>query len=218
MSRENLLAGLPTEQRLALAYAPMASRDLLLGLFAFDARCAAILRGASEPLLGQLQLAWWREQLAAPIVRRPSGEPLLNLLNSWEGEEPALVALAEAWEILLDPPPLGIAKMKEFAEARGQAWAAAARLSGCEAHARSAGLAGRDWALTDLALRVSDREERIGVQDLLSSRDWSNPGLPRALRPLAVLHGLARRSQGVRPLLAGRTSLVLAVRLGMFGR
>ena len=42
--------------------------------------------------------------------------------------------------------------------------------------------------------------------------------LPRQLRTLAVLHGLARRRRGAMPLLEGPLALAAALRIGMIGR
>jgi phytoene synthase len=218
MDSDLIHALLPIEQRLSLVYATGSARDRLLGLLAFDSRCAAIVRSAREPLLGQMQLAWWREQLARVPQTRPVGEPLLGHLQCWRGEEGALVALAEGWELLLDAPPLPQSAIARFADARAEAWVAMARLAGCREQAAQVVRGARNWALADLAARVAHPDEREAAQALIARQDWSALRLPRALRPLVVLHGLARRSGGARPLLDGGGAFALAVRLGLFGR
>ena len=60
---DSLLLGLTPLHRLALAYAPAASRGAWLGFLALDMRLAAIVRAAREPMIGQIKLAWWRERL-----------------------------------------------------------------------------------------------------------------------------------------------------------
>jgi 15-cis-phytoene synthase len=159
------LALLPTEQRLAAAYTGAAQRPVLLGFFALDARLAAIARGASEPLLGQIQLAWWRDQLALPAALRPAGEPLLALLGAWQGEEACLAGLVDGWELLLDPGSLDSAALATHAEARARCWAALARLVDASALASEAQRAGRNWALADLAaqLAAASRAPRPGA-------------------------------------------------------
>jgi phytoene synthase len=86
---------IPPLQRLALAYAPAKSRAPLIALFALDARLADIVRHAHEPMLAQLRLAWWREQLTGGSGGPASGDPLLALLREWLGSDdwPAAVAV-----------------------------------------------------------------------------------------------------------------------------
>ena len=76
MNEREFLSALPVERRLALAYAPANSRGLWLGLFALDARLGAVVQAAHEPLLAQIKLAWWRDELAKPLAARALGEPL----------------------------------------------------------------------------------------------------------------------------------------------
>jgi phytoene synthase len=65
MDFSQLAATLPIERRLALAYAPGRARAATLGLFALDAALGNLVRAAREPLLGQMRLAWWREELGS---------------------------------------------------------------------------------------------------------------------------------------------------------
>jgi phytoene synthase len=211
------LATLPTEQRLALAYSGSAQRHVLLGFFALDSRLAGIVRGASEPLLGQVQLAWWRDQLALPPQLRPRGEPLLALLEAWRDEADSLSGLVDGWELMLGDAPLAATALAGHAEARAQACAALARLVGAPAHAAEALRAGRSWALADLATRLGNEAERAAAFELADRQDWRPARLPRGLRPLTVLHGLARRRRGRAELLDGPLALGAALRLGLFG-
>lgn len=212
------LATLPTEQRLALAYAKKAQQQVICGLLALDARLAGIVRGASEPLLGQIQLAWWRDQLSLPGAMRPRGEPLLALLQAWQGAESALCGLVDGWELLLGENTLESAAFSGHAEARANAWTALARLVGAQEQADDAQCAARNWGLVDLAIRLGQSEERSIVQKLVDQQDWAAARLPRSLRPLAVLYGLAQRRRGRAELLDGPLALATALRLGLFGR
>lgn len=211
------LATLPTEQRLALAYTGSAQRQVLLGFFALDARLAGIVRGTSEPLLGQVQLAWWRDQLALPPQLRPRGEPLLALLEPWRDEADSLSGLVDGWELLLESDQLDSAALAGHAEARAKACAALARLAGAPDHADEAQRTGRNWALADLAIRLGNETERSAAFELADRQDWRPARLPRGLRPLTVLHGLARRRRGRAELLDGPLALGAALRLGLFG-
>lgn len=211
------LDDLPVEQRLALAYAPAASQGLFRALFALDARLAGVVRGAREPLLAQLRLAWWRERLSAETAAgEPQGEPLLGALAPLVAVGSGLAGLVDGWEALLMADELDEAVVEGFAAGR----IAALDQLGAAVAPDTAGevaRAGRNWALADLASRVSAPSERALVLQLAAGQDWRRPALARAMRPLAVLHGLARRHRGHRPLVDGPISLLAAIRLGVIG-
>ena len=79
---------------------------------------------------------------------------------------------------------------------------------------------GQSWALADIAAHLSDPREREAVLALVRAQDWRWQRLPRLLRPLAVLHGLAARTdwqnQGSVSLTPG--ALLVAIRIGITGR
>ena len=208
---------IPPLQRLALAYAPAKSRGPLIALFALDARLADIVRHAHEPMLAQLRLAWWREQLAGGSGGPASGDPLLALLREWPGQGAALAGLADGWEAMTGPPPLPSSAFLALAEARGQGFAALADSPDLAAIALCMG---RAWALTDIAAHLSDARERETVLALVRKQDWRWQRLPRKLRPLAVLHGLAARTNWLKnePVALSPAALLAAIRIGITGR
>lgn len=215
-----LIGTLPMMQRLALSYAPAAARLPTLALLALDRRLAGIVRHSHEPMLAQLRLSWWREQLAGDAAAWPEGEPLLTALRSWRGAHGGLSPLVDGWEILTGPAPLPEATLEEFGQARGEAFAALAGVLGAARHGAAAHHLGRGWALADLAAHVSHPVERATAHELAARGKVAGLRLPRRLRPLAVLHGLAQRR-----LRHGETgdalspgALVLALRLGLLGR
>lgn len=214
-----LIEELPVLQRLALAYAPAPVRSATLALFALDARLAAILRAAREPMLAQLRLAWWREQLGTDAAAWPGGDPLLAILRGWEGELPALRALADGWEAMTGAAPLPAEALLALADARGDAFAALARLAGVEEQSAAARQTGTAWALADLAARLTHPDERSLARELAQAKAVRGVVLPRRLRPLVVLHGLAVRS--LRQEDGAATSpgdMLAALRLGLLGR
>lgn len=217
---DDLRETLPAMQRLALAYAPRSARDATLALLALDTRLAGVLRGASEPMLAQIRLAWWRDMLGRKAEERPSGEPLVALLALWGDEAAGLVALIDGWEALTEPELLDAGAMRGFCGGRGTAWAALARAVGCPSAQEAARSAGEGWALVDLAARLSAPEERDMASRLIAQHDWRPVALPRALRPLAVLHGIAARAakRGGPIGEAGRSVVLSAMRIGLFGR
>ncbi|MCB2065424.1 MAG: hypothetical protein KDE15_02145 [Erythrobacter sp.] len=206
-SHPSLIDTLPLPQRLALSYASRRAQPPVLALLALDARLAGIVRADGEPMIAQIKLAWWRDRLRQPPADWPQGEPLLALLaTSGMATEP-LAGLVDGWEVLLadtlDPAA--------FAEGRAQGWAALDPAAAQPA---------REWALVDLALNLGTADEAAAVRDLARAQPWDRARLPAAMRPLAVLHGLARRAlhgDGAE-LLAGPAAMLLAMRLGIFGR
>lgn len=192
-------ATLAPEVRLALAYAPAAVRPLQLAAFALDARLAGIVGSAREVLIAQIKLAWWRERLAEQPEARPVGEPLLAALAAWQGPTDPLIALVDGWEAMLDPEHPA---PNELARSRAELGAGLAIQAGVPLAAEAGGAALRAWSLAT-----------CGVSDPAACGR-----LPRALRALAVLQGLARRRGGDLPLLDGPLALAAAIRLGMVGR
>lgn len=212
---------LPLPQRLAVNYAPARRRTATAAMLALDARLGELLARASEPLLAQMRLAWWRDELGKPAADRPRGDPVLDAIGaSWNGEEDALKGLVDGWEQLVAEPPLDDAALEVFVAARAGAFAALARLAGHGAAADDARAAGRLWALADFAANASDPREHSGAIERARDAAGPVPAMPRALRPLAVLAGLGRRAvaRGGGKLVAGRADILVAMRLGMFGR
>ncbi len=209
---------LPVQQRLALAYATRGSRAPLTLLFALDQRLASIVRNSREPMLAQLRLAWWRESLAGGAAQGGRGaDPLLALVSHWSGPLAPLAALADGWEGLTGSAPLPQSTFVQLAEARAGAFAA---LAPGEPAASTAHRMGLGWALVDIAAHLSDPRERETVLVLARSQNWRWQRLPRGLRPLAVLHGLA--AQAIRmetPVMSSGPGMLLrAMRIGLTGR
>lgn len=215
------IGGLPISDQLALAYSPAGIRPAFLCLMTLDQRLSQIIGQIGEPLLAQMRLAWWRDELSKPPEARAKGEPLLAAIGTiWRSEESALRALVDGWEELLAEPPLPARAAENFARGRAGAFAAVARIAGtpdCEAQVM---LAGQRWALADLAAKTSDTDEKADVVAAGRALGDHPARLPRAMRPLLVLDGLARASlaAGGAPLMQGRRNLLAAMRLGLFGR
>ena len=213
------IESLPAAQKVALGYAPLRVRPVYAAMFALDVHCAHLLRRASEPMLAQMRLTWWREALGRPADERARGSPLLASLSAWAGEEDALAGLVAGWEYLIGASPLPITDLERFASHRADAFAGLARLLDRGAMAHAARAAGFRWALADLAQGLSDPAERAGVVELAAQTGTAPIRLSANLRPVAVLDGLARRAiaRGGAPLLADRISALAALRIGMLG-
>lgn len=212
--------GLPPLVRLACAYAPPAIRADTVALFALDARLAGIVRQHREPMLAQLRLAWWRDTLTKPAAQRPTGEPLLGLLGAATGEGCDLVALVDGWEALLGEDGPGGDALADFARGRAQGWVWLARAAGAAVSVGEVRRAGQEWAVADLLGWAVEADRRGLTASSGPDLAWTAIDWPRALRPLAILHGLAlrahRRNAHGRP--DGIGAFACAVRLGLFGR
>jgi phytoene synthase len=206
-SLRDLRESLPPAPRLALAYAPAAARGEWLALLAFDARLAGIVLRSREPMLAQLRFAWWREQLASEVPPL-GGEPLLELLAGWRDHRSALTGLVDGWEASLDADADRQQSTAGLAAARGSALAALATRIGCGEACSEADRAAREWTMAEYGGLSTQFAGLVPVR------------LPRPLRPLAILHGLAARStrSGRSDLLERPTDLVVAVRIGLLGR
>ena len=217
MDSDDLTAALPLERRLALSYAPGSARAATLALFAFENALETLLRTTREPLLGQLRLAWWRDELVKPAPTRARGEPVLAALATFDDAAGSLQVLVDGYEALLGEAPLSATTFGEFTAARGESCALLAHAVGAAAAADQAREAGMQWALSDLGIRISDPREQAVVQSLADACNWRDVPLPRSLRPLRVLNGLAIRTRGKAPLLARRRDMLTAFRLGLLG-
>ena len=195
-----MLDTLPPPWRLAVAYAPAATRDQWLTFLALDTRLGQIVRSAREPMLAQMKLAWWRDRLAQRAEAWPKGEPLLAALACWQDGHGALSGLVDGWEALLGDEPQPEALM-------------AGRAAACVAMGgEGAGEMARAWALADAAGLIGGG----AVAGLIAAQDWRRQRLPRAMRPLVILHGMAAHGRGD-PVKMQKIPLFTLMRLGLFG-
>lgn len=187
---QDLIDGLPPLERLAASYAPAATRPLWIGYFALEQRLADAAREGRDGIMIQLRLAWWRDRLGEDAARWPKGEPLLAALGPWNSARDALAGLVDGYEAL----HVGEEGPAALDAARVGVMAALAQLS----------------HVTDIApVEQAAREWRGLVPPSLPA-----PGLPRAMRPLALLRGMALREDGASPL----RRFLAAMRLGLLGR
>ena len=198
-------------ERLAIAYAPATSRARYRALLGLDATLRRIALSAREPLPAQLRLAWWRDACAR--LNEAQGHPVLEALRErWPHDPATLVALVDGWEELVAADDF-VGAAETLAMARGAALAACAGAS--EGDARDAA---RAWTLAALSHHAPGDSAREQMRATV--RQLPAPLLPRALRPLAVLAGLARRAVDADrvELIGDRWSPLVAMRLGIFGR
>lgn len=181
---------------------------------------ADVVATSSDPALGAIRLAWWRERLEELDSGAATAEPRLRAIASQlltrgaAGKE--LSKLEDAWLPLLEPFPWGEGQA-EGLRLRGRIlFGIGARLLAGDP--RDAEDAGALWSLADGAHHCSDPQSSEFL--LGEARNAGLPAkLPRALRPLTVLaalaaHDVLRGTSG-----AGRVSAALAHRIrGTFPR
>lgn len=206
---------LPPEAELALAWSGPKVRGPLSIALQLDRRLARIVMRTSEPMLGQMRLAWWRDALARPVAERPQGDVVLDAIGvHWAGREGALAAMVDGWEELVTAEQLGQEEAAAFGSARGAFFAALMPDIALE----RAATAGFRWAVADAAAAVSDPAERAALIAAGLARADSGGRLPRDLRGLAVLEVLALRGlrRGGRPLMEGRGASLAALGAAIF--
>jgi 15-cis-phytoene synthase len=209
---------LPPEAELALVWSPPKVRAPLTMALRLDRRLSRIVARTSEPMLGQMRLAWWREALTKPIGERPCGDEVLDGLGAaWGGREASLIAMIDAWEVLVTAQSLGAEAIEAFGSGRGAFFAALDDACGYERAGRAAA-AGFRWAIADAATAVSDSAERGRLIAAGLAHDIPSERLPRSLRGLAVLEALSLRSlrRGGLPLMQGRGASLTALRAAIF--
>ncbi|WP_082449918.1 squalene/phytoene synthase family protein [Sphingomonas sp. Leaf67] len=182
------------ERSLALAYAPDdGRRAALLALLALDAALADVVRTTTQPAIGQIRLAWWREQLAKLDHAPPPAMPVLTALA--ETVLPrgvtgaALAKVVEGWEVLIEEETLDRKALRRFgAERGGQLFALAAAILGGDVD--RATMLGQGWALADLLHHV-DESATAETAGALAREALATP-LRRVARPLGMLALSAR--------------------------
>ncbi|KEQ51469.1 hypothetical protein [Sphingobium chlorophenolicum] len=168
------------------AYArPDARRHRLI--WALDARFARLVATTSEPIIGQMRLAWWNDVLTDESGVKGQGEPLIDAMRKLSALPPSgLSQWLDGWEALM-----GEVDLSGYAEGRGGGLFRA--LVGREDVPPWLDRTGAAWALWDLSGHSADREVAGRAIDL--ARGYITGGRlpwPRAWRPLRIAYHLAR--------------------------
>ncbi|MEP6983767.1 MAG: hypothetical protein ABI853_09005, partial [Sphingomicrobium sp.] len=164
-------------------------------LWNLDLAFADVVATSSDPRLGAIRLAWWRERLdALDTDADHPAEPRLQaaanelLPRGVTGKE--LARLEDAWLPLMEPFPWG-EDQAEGLKLRGRIlFGIGARLMGQAADA--AEQAGALWSLVDGAHHCSDTQSRNFLrQRAVAVLAATRTPMPRGLRGLTVLAALA---------------------------
>jgi len=155
-------------------FAPVARRDALFALYAFNYEIARVRETVTQPTLGRIRLEWWRENIAAaygtaPARHHPVVEPLTDVIRKYRLTRQHFERLIDArTEDFVDDPPSDLAALEAYAE-------------------------GTSARLLDLALEV------LGVRDGAAILAACHVGIAFALSGL--LRALPMRSPAYRPLI-----------------
>lgn len=181
-------------KRLAVAYSPAETRAYFTLILEFDVRLAQVVAGASEALIAQMRMAWWRDIIAKPVSERPTGEPLIAALNAVEqdgNEHPndigrAMIMIIDAWDILLAQPEWDEGALLAHIQKRGEA---VFNLPMADTGKKAVG---QIWALHDLANGLGADIGHV-IANLEAKMPRGNGRSKRAERHLSLLAMAARR-------------------------
>jgi phytoene synthase len=157
------------DRYLSVLYAPAAVRPALWALHGLDLELSSVVAGTSEPMIGEIRLAWWREALTGLDAGIVPAQPLLEVLvaevlpRGVTGAD--LAGLEDRWLGLIGNDDVPASHL----EGGGLLFALAARLGGGDAVL--ARRLGETWAAGDAA------------------------PLPKIAAPLRPLLGLLRLAQ-----------------------
>jgi len=175
-----------TDRDLVRVYWPTELRPAFDALFSIDDALAGVVASSTQPVLGAIRLAWWREALERLDANPPPPEPRLQtvaaelLPRGVSGKE--LAGLEAGWAALLEEVP----DMAKVGERGALLFRLGARLLGVESIDETIGKAGRLFASVDVSRR--------GFAAIGSDGPGSTRTKVRGrLRPLTAFAALAAR-------------------------
>lgn len=204
--------------RLALGYARPVSRQVYAALFDLEMQLARMVCSNGEPMLRQIKLAWWREQLDTLGETSHSNPLLRSLASHWRTQRSSLVEMVDGWETLL--MQAGERDLELCIRRRSAGYEAAAKLLDAPVADADIAVTIRWWLAADLLGCPTEGSERAILLRLAQSWPGALPRLPAALRPFSVLASLGQRAvlRGGAPPLSHRTDALAAARVGLLGR
>ena len=106
-----------------MLFAPAARREALFALYAFNYEIARVRESVTQPVLGQIRLQWWRENIAAAFEgggtrHHPVAEALAAIIGEFRLTRDHFDGLIDARETdLTDEAPASLAALEDYAEA-----------------------------------------------------------------------------------------------------
>ena len=166
-----------------------AARATVIAVYALNDELARVTESVTNPLAGEIRLAWWRERIEAVAGGHPPpGQPVLQALAPAMASgllPPTLLdALVEARHAALEPRPFADdAALAAYLDGTaGAVMGLAARVLDAEAPLRAVVEAGRAWGLAGL-YRTREVWRARGRSWLPQS--WGEPDDPALARRVA---------------------------------
>ena len=182
---------------------PEARADVI-AIYAFDHELARAPKVASNSLMGEIRLTWWREVLdevyeGRPVRHHPTAQALARAIDSRGLPREPLEAMIDARYRELDPAPMNLADALEWATgAGGGAAVSAARVLDPNADVVRAEQGGKAWAIGRLMGTAGLTGD--DAQGALRAALAAAGGLSVAAFPAIAHATLARpRAEGRRP-------------------
>ena len=138
---------------------PIARADVI-AILAYDHELARAPRVTSNPMLGEIRLAWWREVLDEvfenrPVRRHPTAQALAETVGRRRLPRAPLEAMIDARYRELDPAPMSPDEAAQWAsDGAGSAAVLCALILDADGDAEAARPAGAAWALCRLEARA----------------------------------------------------------------
>ena len=170
----------------------------MAALFGIDAAMGDVVRTSSDPMIGQIRLAWWRERLEELDQGKGApAEPRLQAVSNdlipggVSGRDAA--ALEGGWLKLFTPFPWDISVVEALWFRGRLLFGLSAKLLGGTNDRIEA--AGGLWAVTDVARRCSDPQSRsLLIREAGTlARGQGGTKIDSSLRPLSMLTAVAIR-------------------------
>ncbi|NNE79665.1 MAG: squalene/phytoene synthase family protein [Silicimonas sp.] len=195
---------------MAAMAAPVAARSVLFPLYAFNVEVARAPWVASEPMIGEMRLQWWRDVLeeiseGKNVRRHEVATPLSNVLDKGGAEALDKLVQRRRWDLYQEPFE-DAEHFQSYLAAGGFLMWTAARLLGAELRAVPKVMAfGQASALARFLIAVPELEARgriplidgrseavrnLAKEALVAMPGWGELKLvvPRGARP-ALLEG-----------------------------
>ncbi|MEO8926843.1 MAG: squalene/phytoene synthase family protein [Caulobacteraceae bacterium] len=199
-------------------------RAYIVALYAFDHELTRVRRLASNALLAEIRLTWWREVLdelfaGGPVRFHPVARALADVVARYNLPREPLEAMIEARIAVLDKAALNADEALQWADGVGGSMAVlAALILDAAAPPETAAPAGRVWGLILLrrAGLVGGDIDRL-IKESLTVASRAARALSAAAFPAVACATLARArpSSGPRPALETRLRLIWAVARGI---
>lgn len=180
------------------------ARADVVALYAYDHELGRAPKVASNPLMGEIRLAWWREVLdevyeAKPVRQHPTAQALAAAITRRDLPREPLEAMIDARLRELDAEPMTLAEALDWAANTGGAAAQlASQILDPKANAEAAKAGGTAWSIGRLMATAGLEGE--GAKAALVEAQASSNGLSADAFPAIAHAALSRpRAKGQTP-------------------